>query len=109
MVRRQSGLNQSLQFRLALTISVVLLILAASVSVWSFQRTYNRVQTMQDRQMHALVNMVQDDNVSLVEDDTAQTSAASGPVNKPDAASSHNKPLPTPPTATPERWANTQR
>ena len=105
MVRRQSGLNQSLQFRLALTISVVLLILAASVSVWSFQRTYNRVQTMQDRQMHALVNMVQDDNVSLVEDDAAQVSTASGPVSKPDAASSHTKPLPTPPTATPGRIA----
>ena len=81
MVRRQSGLNQSLQFRLALTISVVLLILAASVSVWSFQRTYNRVQTMQDRQMHALVNMVQDDNVSLVEDEAGNTLPASHPEN----------------------------
>ena len=75
MVRRQSGLNQSLQFRLALTISVVLLVLAASASVWSFVRTYNRVQTMQDRQMYALVNMVQDDNVSLVEDETANGNA----------------------------------
>ena len=33
MVRRQSGLNQSLQFRLALTISVVLLILAAAAAL----------------------------------------------------------------------------
>lgn len=97
MVRRQGGLKQSLQFRLSLTISVVLLLLAVVVSVWSFQRTYNRVQHLQDRQMQALVNMVQDDNVSLVEDDSPM--AASAPINTHSANTTHNnsKPLPTPP------------
>ena len=100
MVRRQSSLNQSLQFRLALTISVVLLILAASASVWSFQRTYKRVQTMQDRQMHALVNMVQDDNVSLVEDEAGNTLPASHPEN---SNPNTTKALPMPPPPPPGR------
>ena len=100
MVRRQSGLNQSLQFRLALTISVVLLILAASASVWSFQRTYKRVQTMQDRQMHALVNMVQDDNVSLVEDEAGNALPASHPES---SNPNTTKALPMPPPPPPGR------
>lgn len=96
MVRRQGGLSQSLQFRLALTISVVLIVLATVVGAWSFQRTYNRVQSFQDRQMQALVDMVQEDNVSLVEDDGTDVHAPPSTHSNP--TSTHT--LPKPPTAT---------
>lgn len=94
MVRRQ-GLSQSLQFRLALIISIVLLMLAVVVSVWSFQRTYNRIQYFQDRSMQTLVSMVQDDNVSLV--DAEDTSATDAPPNHDSAVALAPKNLPQPP------------
>ncbi|AUZ04524.1 signal transduction histidine kinase [Vitreoscilla sp. C1] len=93
MVRRQ-GLGQSLQFRLALIISIVLLIIAVVVSVWSFQRTYNRIQYFQDRSMQTLVSMVQDDNVSLVDADDTSTTTTPHHANP---TSSAHKSLPQPP------------
>lgn len=91
MVRRQ-GLSQSLQFRLALIISIVLFMIAVVVSVWSFQRTYNRIQYFQDRSMQILVSMVQDDNVSLVDADDAGAT---------DAPLSHAHAIPPPPKGLP--------
>lgn len=94
MVRRQSGLNRVFTVSFGLDHQRGLRFWRPRSAMWSFQRTYNRVQTMPRQANACLGQYGADDNVSLVEDDAAQASTASGPVSKPDAASSHTKTLP---------------